>query len=147
MAYAAEEAFEKWIVADPEPVDFISVHVWSEAGLVVVSREHDRFECEKRTCKPKQNPEGSVPADERRSSFWSQAMELLRFPNLSCSAKGERGKSSERHGDSSQQEVQRHRHTQTAQFPLSRGGAQFLGISFRFHQPPPRAWNSAAVSA
>ncbi len=28
VPYAAEEAFEKWIVANPEPVDFISVHAY-----------------------------------------------------------------------------------------------------------------------
>lgn len=28
VPYAAEEAFEKWIVANPEPIDFISVHAY-----------------------------------------------------------------------------------------------------------------------
>ncbi len=28
VPYAAEEAFEKWIIANPEPIDFISVHAY-----------------------------------------------------------------------------------------------------------------------
>jgi len=35
----------------------------------------------------------------------------------------------------------------TIEFVTAPGWDQLLGTSVRFHQPPPRAWNNAAVSA